>query len=114
IAELSCTRGAGDGYDEFFNHVVSQDQIEFDFGDEIDGVLAAAINFGVTFLTAVASGLEDGHAVDADFMEGGLHGFEFRSLNYGFDFDHRSVAPLGLGRFSVLLTAYAVRCILSP
>ena len=68
--------------------VVGDDQFDFDLGQEIHGVFAAAIDFGVALLAAEAFDLGDGHAFDADFAEGVLHFFEFEWFDDGFDFLH--------------------------
>ena len=62
--------------------------LDFDFGEEIDGVFAAAINFGVAFLAAEPFDFADGHAFDADFAEGIFDFFQFEWLDDGFNFLH--------------------------
>ena len=70
------------------------------FGQEIDGVFAAAINFGVAFLAAEAFDFGDGHAFDADFAERVFDFLQFERFDDRFDFFHSfskwnsSVAPV--------------------
>jgi hypothetical protein len=60
----------------------------FDLGQEVDGVLAAAVELGVALLAAVTAGLENGHAFDARFEQGVLHCVQLRGLNDRFDLLH--------------------------
>jgi len=54
IANLAGFGGAHDGLDGLFFDGVREDDFDFDFGQEINGIFAAAINFGVAFLAAEA------------------------------------------------------------
>src|SRR5690606_20125208 len=47
-----------------------QRDLEFELGQEVNGVFGAAIDFGMALLTAVALDLGDGHAVDVEKIEG--------------------------------------------
>ena len=44
-----------------------ENHFDFDFGQQIDFVFAAAVGFGVAFLAAVAADFEDGHALRCRF-----------------------------------------------
>ena len=55
---------------------------------QVHGVLTAAINFSVAFLTAKSLHLHDGHAFDADLSEGFFHILQFEGLDDCFDFFH--------------------------
>jgi hypothetical protein len=96
IADLSGIGGADDGVGDITGAVVIDDDFDFDFGEEVDRVFAAAIDFGVTFLTAETFDLGDGHALYADAGEGFLHVFEFEWFDNGFDFLHWSYSWLDL------------------
>ena len=75
----------GDG---FFHHVVCEHDFNFHLGQKINGVFAAAINFGVPFLPAKAFYLRHCHALDAEFGQGLFHFLEFEGLNDRFEFFH--------------------------
>ena len=80
-----------DGGDGGFDAIVGKHQFDFDFGQEIDRVFAAAIDFSVAFLAAESFDFADGHAFDADFAEGVLHFLQLEWLDDRFDFLHNCV-----------------------
>ena len=88
VADFAGVGGFGDGVDDLVAAGVVDDDFDFDFRDEVDGVFAAAVDFGVAFLAAEAADFGDGHALDADFRESRFHVFEFEGLDDGFDFFH--------------------------
>ena len=63
-------------------------EFDFDLGQEVHGVFAAAVDFGVAFLPAESFHFADGHAFDADFAEGVFDFLELERLDDGFDFLH--------------------------
>ena len=67
---------------------VGDDDLDLDLGQEVDGVLAAAIELGVAFLASVAARLEHGDAFDADLDQGVLDLFELGRLDDGFNLLH--------------------------
>ncbi len=77
-----------DGGDGGFDLVVGDDRFDFDLREEIDRVFAAAVDFGVAFLSTVAFDLADGHAEDAEVMEGSFDVIELEGFDDGFDFFH--------------------------
>src|SRR5205823_15024258 len=76
IADLSGTRGIHDRIYGPFHHVVSQYHFQFDFGNQIHGVLSSTIKLSMTFLPPVAAGLEHGHPFHTNLVEGGFHRFQ--------------------------------------
>src|ERR1700721_3517215 len=50
------------------HHVVRQHHFDFYLRDQIHGVLAASVKLGVPLLPAMASHLEDRHALDTDLV----------------------------------------------
>ena len=76
---------------------VGHDDFNFDLGKEIDGVLAAAVNLGMAFLTAKAFHFGDGHAFDAEVVQGILHLIELEGFNDGLNFFHPRVADTNNG-----------------
>ena len=77
------------------DHLVDPAVVDHDFelhlGQEIHGVFAAAVDFGVALLAAEAFDFGDGHALDSDFREGVFDLFEFERFDDGFDFLHVGV-----------------------
>jgi hypothetical protein len=88
VADLAGARGSHDGFHHAVGDLVGNDDVEFDFGQEIDGVFAATINFRVALLAAKAFDLADGHPLDANLAEGVFDFLEFERLDDGFDFLH--------------------------
>ena len=72
---------------------IGDDQLDLDFGQQVDLVFHAAVDLLVALLAAVAADLGDGHAVDADGLQSFFDVFEFVGLNNGFDFLH-GIPPL--------------------
>ncbi len=58
------------------------------FGQEIHGVFAAAVNFGVAFLAAEALDFGDGQALHAHAGQRFFDFLEFEGFDDGFDFFH--------------------------
>src|SRR5713226_8956180 len=68
--------------------VVRQDQFDFDLGQEIDGVFAAAVDLGMTLLATETLDFTHGHALDPRRAQGILHFFQLERFNDGFNFFH--------------------------
>src|SRR5947207_9939564 len=81
----------------------------------IDGVFAAAVDFGVTFLTAKAFHFGHGHAFNTELGQGFLDLLELERFDDRFQFFH--VELIALDRKSTRLnsshtvTSYAVYCL---
>ena len=88
VADLAGLGGFDDGGNSALDTAVGEHHFEFDFGEEIDGVFTAAIDFGVAFLAAKPLDFGDRHALDADFTERILHFLQFEWFYDGFDFLH--------------------------
>ena len=65
----------------------------FTFGQEVDDVFGAAIEFGVSLLPPEALGFEDGDALQSDLIEGVLHLIELEGLDDRFDLLHLLETP---------------------
>jgi hypothetical protein len=78
-------------------------RFELDLGQEIHGVFAAAVDFGVPLLAAEALHFGDGHAGDADLVEGVFDFGELERFDDGFDLFHK-LASFRL--FSVVVRAF--------
>jgi hypothetical protein len=88
VTDLTGIGGADDGIGDVTGAVVVDDDFDFHFGEEIDRVFTAAIDFGMPFLTPESLDLGDGHALDTDAGEGFFDVFEFEWFDDGFDFLH--------------------------
>src|SRR5438128_11766167 len=62
-----------DGVNGVCNPAVGQNEFDFYFRKKIDGVLAAAVDFGVTLLTAEPFDLADRHSFHTDAGERLFH-----------------------------------------
>src|ERR1700691_3614624 len=56
VADAAGAGGADDGLNGLLLHVFDDDQLDFDFGQEVDGVFTAAVELGVALLAAMAAG----------------------------------------------------------
>jgi len=71
------------GVDDQLCLIISNSDLDFHFGDEVDGIFGAPIGFGMPLLPAKASDFGDGHTGDA-------HIFQLKMPNDCFDFFHGS------------------------
>src|SRR5579883_3445330 len=94
VADLARAGRRDDGLHRLLHDGVGQHRLELDLGDEVDGVLTPAVELGVALLAAMATHLEHGHALDADFVQGVLDRFQLGGLNDGIDFDHEILRRL--------------------
>ena len=70
VADLARLGGAFDGVDGSAELVILDGDFEFEFGEDINDVFGAAVDFAVTFLAAKSLGFGDGHALDTYLVEG--------------------------------------------
>src|SRR6202012_5083608 len=64
--------------------------LDLDLGQEVHDVLGAAVELRLALLAAIALGLDDRHALDAQLLQGFLHLVQLERLDDGFDLFHRS------------------------
>ena len=88
VADAAGLRSLADGLDGALDHVVAEHDLDLHLGQEIDDILGAAIEFGVTLLAAESLGLGHGDALQADFLERFLHLIELERLDDRFDLLH--------------------------
>ena len=81
VADFTGFGSLGDGIDGLGYEVTIDRDFEFYLRKEIDRVFAAAVDFGVTFLTAEAFDFGHGHAFDTDLGEGVFNFLEFERLD---------------------------------
>jgi len=104
VADLARAGGRGDRRDGAVQAIVGYAELDFDLGEKIDDILAAAVDIGVPFLAAEALHFGDGHAFDADFGEGVFHFLQFEGFDDGGDEFHEEMAvPAAFSRCSPLL-----------
>ena len=72
----------------FSLHLVADDELQLDLGQQVDGVFAAAVELRVALLTAVAAGFRDGDSLDAGFDEGFFDRIQLGGLDHGFNLEH--------------------------
>jgi hypothetical protein len=68
--------------------VIGDHDLDLHLGQEVHGVLRAAVQLGVTLLAAEATHLGHRHADDADLGEGFLHVVELEGLDDRLDLLH--------------------------
>lgn len=89
VACLPGASGGDDRLDRPFHEAISQDDFDLDLRLEIDGVLAAAVNFHVSLLSTEPFDRADGETVDPKIGERFFDLFQFEWLNDGFDSFHK-------------------------
>ena len=91
ISDFPGARGRYDCLHCLLDEIVCQDQLQLEFGNQIDGIFSAAVDLGVSLLPAMSAGFEDGHAFDANLVKGVLHGIQLRCLDHRFELGHSSL-----------------------
>jgi hypothetical protein len=92
IACFTSASGGHDGIDGALDEAIGQDDFDLDFGLEVDGILAAAIDLHVAFLAAEPLDGTDGKAVDPEIGERFFDLFQLEWLNDGFDSFHKRIS----------------------
>src|SRR5579884_318705 len=88
IPNLSSLRCLDNCFHGGIRAVIRKYDFQFDLGQKIDRVFAAAINFGVAFLPAETFDLRDGHALNTQLRKRRFDVFEFEWLDNRLDFFH--------------------------
>src|SRR5712691_1038311 len=91
VADGAGAGGGGDEGDDLVDLVVGHHHLDLDLGQEVDGVLRAAIQLGVALLPAEAAYLGHRHADDAHLGQRFLDVVQFERLDDGFDLLHRDL-----------------------
>jgi 2,3-bisphosphoglycerate-dependent phosphoglycerate mutase len=73
--------GLHDRVDERFDQFIRADNLHADLVHEVELVLFASVDLNVTAGVAESSSLRNGHAGDADLLDGGLHLVKFERLD---------------------------------
>src|SRR5579863_4075159 len=88
VTDFAGASGCRNCLHNFFDHRISDDQLELDLGNKIDGVFPSAVELGVSLLSSVAASLKHGHALDSNLVQRILHTFQLGDLDDCFDFGH--------------------------
>jgi hypothetical protein len=88
VADFAGAGGVDDGLNGLIHQVIRENDFDFDFWKEIDGVLAAAVDFSVPLLASEAFNLGNGETLDPHAGERFFDFFEFEGLDDGVDFFH--------------------------
>ena len=75
------------------DEVVGDDDLDLDLGQEVDGVLTAAVQLGVALLPAEPAHLGDRHADDPDAGQRLLHVVQLERLDDCLDLFHSATLP---------------------
>src|SRR6266850_6601408 len=97
IADRAGLGRADDDRDHLVDHAVADHHLDLHLGQEVHGVLRAAVELGVAFLAAEAAHLGHRHADDADLGERLLDVVELERLDDGFDLLHGLTPRRGWG-----------------
>ena len=92
IADAAGLRSRSDRFDHAVDHGVGHHHLELHLGQEVDDILGAAIEFGMTLLPAEALCFGNGDAGNADFVQRFLHLVQLEGLDDRFDLFH-SINP---------------------
>src|SRR5712692_10432002 len=85
--------GTADRLDGFFDHLVTEHNLDLHLGEKIHDVLGAAIEFGMALMATEALGFGHRDALQADLLQRLLHLIEFEWLDDRFDFFHSVSSP---------------------
>src|SRR5262249_44097216 len=88
VADLAGLTGSDDGLGDLVGVSVVDDDVDTQFGEELDFVFGASVDLGVAALAAVPSYFSDGHALDPGVTHGFGHVIEFVRLDDGHDCSH--------------------------
>ena len=80
VSDFAGSGCADDGLNGLVLDLVGDNDFDLYFGQQIDGVFAAAVELSVALLAAMAAGFQNCHAFNAGFEEGILHGIQLGGL----------------------------------
>src|SRR3989338_3357252 len=93
VADVARLGRARDHLGDLVDEVIRDDDLDLDLREEVDRVLAAAVELGVSLLSAEAAHLRHRHADDADAREGLLDVVELERLDDRLDLLHAKSSP---------------------
>src|SRR5262249_24965489 len=88
VADLAGLTGSDDGLGDLVGVSVVDDDVDTQFGEELDFVFGASVDLGVAPLAAVPAYFSDGHALDPGVTHGFGNVIEFVRLDDGHDCSH--------------------------
>src|SRR5690606_17589803 len=90
VTDLAGLRGLDDDVDHVLGVVLLGEDLQAHLRHQVDLVLRAAVDLGVAALAAVAAGLADRHALDAELLQGRFDVIELERLDDRGDESHAS------------------------
>ncbi len=88
VTDLTGLGGLDDRIEDHSQVIVRANDFDLYFGNEIDGIFGAAIDFSMSFLATVALDLADRHSVNPSFREGIFDVIQFEMTHDSFNFFH--------------------------
>jgi len=88
VSDLTSSSVFKNSVNKGFNAFVRNDDLETQFGDEIDLILSTSVVFAVTFLAPMSPNFRDSYAVYANLSQSILHFIELARSNDRFYFRH--------------------------
>jgi len=85
LSRLARAAAFDDRVDRRFDKIVVHGNLQLHFAEQIDADFAAAIDFGLPFLSAKALDIHDRQPHDLDFRKGRFDVFQLAGLNNGED-----------------------------
>src|SRR5580698_2155956 len=64
VSDFAGASGRRNRLHDFLNHRIGDDQLELDLRNKVDGIFPAAVELGVSLLSAMAASLKYGHPFD--------------------------------------------------
>src|SRR5574343_1675209 len=98
VADLAGAGGLFDGLDDLIDMLGLDGGFDFHFGQEVDHILGAPIQFGMPFLPAETLHFRDGDALHADGGQRLTHFVKLERLDDG-GYEFHEISPLRLERF---------------
>src|SRR5258708_3312763 len=88
VADAAGVGRAADRLDRLLDHLILDDELDLHLGQEVDHVLGAAIELGMSLLPSEPLGFQDSDALEPDLVQRILHFVELEGLDDRFDLLH--------------------------
>src|SRR5262249_12506927 len=93
VADPPGLGGAPDRLDCFFNHVVTEHNLDFHLRQKINDIFGATVELGVSLLAPKTLGLGHRYSLQSDLLQRLLHLVEFERFDDRLDLLHRVSSP---------------------
>lgn len=97
VADCACLCSVFDRGDNLSAILIASGNFDFEFGEEIHLIFAAAIKLSVPFLSSEPLDLAHGHSIKADFIKGIFNVIKFKR----FDYSHNQLHKKDILRFGI-------------